>query len=502
MWLLISVDIFSNNDLDMTAAVNNLTVTASGSELLVSNNSQINISAGSTGTLLLTGNGAFLSLIANTAVNMQAGSNITIDQNLTLESNNGNPANWTLTAPTVQLNDGASLGTALIQNPLTIHTNNLNLGNSTNANPSNIYGNGVTIDDNGGAVFTTTGLTISIDGGSGRYIQSFGSPLAINATASSTSSLLITSTGGTLYLDGDNGSGAFGVALTANNQITIDQEIVQNQNSQGNWVLTAPTVTDYGTIETTNGTGPASLTIHTNNLNIGEFTSTLGFIFGKGITIDDNGGSVFSSTGLAIYATCFSEIGMGYAFIKSFGSPLVINATASSTSSLFLTGLSGSTLFLDGDNGSGTVGVQLAANNQIVVDQDIAVANNLSSGNWTVSAPAVFVNAGGAFAVGNGGSLAFTVSTTSGISQVYPSGLDLSATSPSLTAPSAGGVTVGSGASVSSNSTTVNSVSYGNSFGQGVYGVSPYLVTIATGNGPLPITPVTSITPAEWVAGY
>ena len=77
--------------------------------------------------------------------------------------------------------------------------------------------------------------------------------------------------GAGLFLDGDNGTGKFGVSLTANNTITVDSGMyVANNNSQGNWVLTAPTVTlnDGGEIDTHNGTGPANLTIHTNNLNL------------------------------------------------------------------------------------------------------------------------------------------------------------------------------------------------------------------------------------------
>ena len=73
----------------------------------------MNISAGYGGTLLFTsqtsGSGTLFNLDSDTAVNMQAGSNITIDQNVSVEwSSTQNQ--WTLTAPTVQLNSGAQLG--------------------------------------------------------------------------------------------------------------------------------------------------------------------------------------------------------------------------------------------------------------------------------------------------------------------------------------------------------------------------------------------------------
>ena len=128
-----------------------------------------------------------------------------------------------------------------------MHTNNLNLGDNNNGLSVVIYGKGVTIDDNGGDAFTTAGLTITVNSGgaTGEYIQSVGSPLSISATAKSTSSLLMTSTGETgaaLYLDGGEGSGTVGVQLTASNSITVDQNMsVANYNSSDNWTVNAPT---------------------------------------------------------------------------------------------------------------------------------------------------------------------------------------------------------------------------------------------------------------------
>ena len=152
----------------------------------------------------------------------------------------------------MDLNDGSKITS--LQGPgyvaLAIHTNNLNLGNNTNGNSVVISGNGVTIDDNGGSVFTTTGLlTITAVINGSESVRSYGWPVLINATASPTSSLLFTSTGTTgpglyagLYLDGDNNP-SIGVAITANKTITVDQSLyVANNLSSGNWVITAPTV--------------------------------------------------------------------------------------------------------------------------------------------------------------------------------------------------------------------------------------------------------------------
>ena len=192
--------------------------------------------------------------------------------------------------------------------PLAIHTNNLILGNGSNSNSAYIYGGNVTIDDNGGVVFTTTGLlTVTAGDSLNEFIRSSGSPLSISATASANSSLLLTSNGipgTTLELDGDNGSGNFGVALTANNSITIGPNTpVGRYDSVGNWIITSPTVTfdDGGMIDIETHGGRSNITVHTNTLNLGDGSNGNGVgIYGDAVVIDDNGSAVFSTTGLTI----------------------------------------------------------------------------------------------------------------------------------------------------------------------------------------------------------
>ena len=319
-----------------------------------------------------------------------------------------------MTAPTVALVDGTQINTALGSGPasLTIHTNNLNLGDGSNSNSTYIYGKGVTIDDNGGMVFSSTGLTITGTANTAEYVQSFGAPLVINATRR-TSSLLFTGmahTSGNFVLDGDNGSGTFGVALTANNQITVDNSIyVNNQNSQGNWVLTAPTVqlNDGANLDSTNGSGPASLAIHTNNLNIGSSTDLFAnsaYIHGNGVVIDDNGGMVFSTTGLTITAAHSGNS----EFIRSSGSSLVINATAGTASSLLLTSIGelGAEFNLEADSG-----VTLTANSQVQFDQNVAVRAGGYAGAWTLTAPTVALASGASFNVEFVGNAPMTIHT-------------------------------------------------------------------------------------------
>ena len=67
----------------------------------------------------------------------------------------------------------------------------MNLGDGSNGDLTGLYGEGVVIDDNGGAVFSSTGLTIALVNTGLSQIQSFDHPLLINATASATSSLLL-----------------------------------------------------------------------------------------------------------------------------------------------------------------------------------------------------------------------------------------------------------------------------------------------------------------------
>ena len=184
-----------------------------------------------------------------------------------------------------------------------------------------------------------------------------------------------------MSLNGDNGTGTIGVALTANNTITIDENMsLYNGFSTGNWVFTAPTVSLNDGAHINQLTAPTSITIHTNNLNFGNGSNgNPTYIIGNGVTIDDNGGMVFTTTGLTITTNAINQ----YEYIQSLGSALVINATSSPTSSLLMQAVAtNSVLVLDGDNGTGTSGVALTANNSITVGHNTVVENSYSSGNW------------------------------------------------------------------------------------------------------------------------
>ena len=196
---------------------------------------------------------------------------------------------FTVVSPSFYCGSTNHLRTIDATGAVNIHTNLLSFGSH-----GTLVGDSVTIDDNGGTSFATTGLTITFTEGGPAFIRSIGAPLSISATASPTSSLTFTSddgNGGVLNSDGDNGSGTFGVALSANKQIYLAGEMfIKNSDSSGNWVVTTPTLvfgTFGATLTTASGSGPATLAIHTNNLN--SSASGESSIYGNGITIDDGG---------------------------------------------------------------------------------------------------------------------------------------------------------------------------------------------------------------------
>ena len=330
-------------------------------------------SAGDSGAILYldgdNGSGTFgVALSANKA--------ITVTESVWVTNGNSS-GNWVLTAPTVALKDGSEIassnGTDVAT--LTIHTNNLNLGNDSNGSTTNIKGNGITIDDNGGTVFTTTGLTIQTTYSDSEYIDLWCA--TFDQRYSKPDFIFAAYIGWEYYFGPVVGWRQrlkhFRVVLTANSTITVDQNLdVQDVNSGGTWVVTAPTVAvnAFATLDTYH-----SLTIHTNNLNLGNGSNNnSAVVAAAGVTIDDNGGSVFATTGLTI--TVFSLV-TGQHIVSDIA-PLVINATASPSSSLLITavGQNGALLLLDGANGSGTPGVAMTANNTITYNHFIVTSND------------------------------------------------------------------------------------------------------------------------------
>ena len=210
------------------------------------------------------------------------------------------------------------------------------------------------------------------------------------------------------------------------------------------------------------------------------------------ITVDDTG---LSTPGLIIAAVNNQGGALDAVALGANAGVLAIN----SSGSILLTATDPTTpsaLDFDGDGG-----VNITAAQYLTVDQNLTLSNPYSSGSWTVSATAAYLNANASIQLQNNATISFTVSSTSGINQNYPQGLDLSQTNPALTILSAGGLTVATGAFISSSSNiVVNTVPYIGPVGPGLYGAAPYSVTIATDNGPLQITPTTLVTPAEWVA--
>ena len=212
---------------------------------------------GGVGTIALTASGS-ISLSANTTL-----------------GNDNTDTPWVVTAPLVKLNDGSSLNTTGSigigsgSASLAIHTNNLNLGDGSNGNPTLISADGLSIDDNGGNVFATTGLTITTEpfitsnlkGGSGTITISTGAQ----------SNLLFTpmppfnAAHSVLTLDA-----AGGVMLDVGNAMTIQSGLtVENTTSSSNWTVTANGVYIYSVaaIDLRNG---ATIAFNVNTLGLIE----------------------------------------------------------------------------------------------------------------------------------------------------------------------------------------------------------------------------------------
>ena len=340
------------------------------------------------------GTAATLTINSSTGVSISARTGIAVDLYTTLQ-NSGSNAAWILTAPQVSAGTGAIINTTNSGGAsLAIHTNLLQVGGGDpSANTSTIEGNGITIDDNGGSVFSTTGLTVEPVWVHDEYINATTGNLVINANASQGSSLLITdfpntSLPGHIFLDGA------AVSISANNKITIATNFtLTNNQSSGNWTLTAPTVqlNDAAVLNTTTGTGPASLTIHTNNLNLGDGSN------GSSTSITGNGNVTIDDTGMAnpgVTVTAYGGTQYIYAVtVPASGGNSAIPGILSLNSSgtLLFAAVHYATVALDGD-----AAVNLSSQTQVTVSGNVFLQNQYSTGGWTLTAPTVQLNDGGA----------------------------------------------------------------------------------------------------------
>ena len=170
-----------------------------------------------------------LVLDAGTAVNITAASEILVRNSVTVGNSTSTGA-WTLTAPTVQMNDNSGLNTTGELGAggnganLTIHTNNLNLGDGGSSQSVSVVGNNVTVDD---ATLTAGGVALNGAGSTQEYLTAIGGQVNVNAT---NGSILVngnfSSQESTMYLNAQTNiveqSGTlsgYGVALSAGGSV-------------------------------------------------------------------------------------------------------------------------------------------------------------------------------------------------------------------------------------------------------------------------------------------
>ncbi|HEY9793326.1 MAG TPA: hypothetical protein V6D22_23195, partial [Candidatus Obscuribacterales bacterium] len=164
-------------------------------------------------------------------------------------------------------------------------------------------------------------------------------------------------------------------------------------------------------------------------------------------------------------------------------------------------GAGGLTLFVDATHTSGqggTVNVCDTVSELVTVSGGTFASNALTLGSGST-----FLVAG---PVSAGSDINFNGTASTSITSVFPTDLDLSATTAALFIPGTTGslLTILSGASVSTSTGTIftNGQSQpGSNLGPGSYGTPNYSVSITVGSsGTLTITPTTPVTPAEWIA--
>jgi hypothetical protein len=454
----------------------------------------LNIS--SAGRLLFTTSSfANVVLDGDSAVNLTATAQIKVDQNIFIQNQFSSGA-WTLTAPTVQLNDSGAIDVAVGPAALTVHTNTLNLGDNTNQNPTYLVGNGLTIDDVGFAA--NSGLTINAPAGIIENLGGGNESVSINAVNGSNDFIAFQGGSGTAIAVG---GGVGTIALAASGSISLSANTtLGNVNTDTPWVVSAPSVkmSDGSSLNTTGsigiGSGSASLAIHTNNLVLGDGSNdNPTSISADGLSIDDNGGNVFATTGLTItttnlFTTYSLQAGSGTLAISTSADLLFTPQAPANFDHCVLT--------LDAAGG-----VTLNAGNMMTIQSGLTLENTSSSSNWTVTAKGVYIYSVSEIFLRNGATIAFTTNTLGLIEPAYPQELDLSLTNPTLNIPAVpSGVSIGQEAGISAHDIIINGQSIGNFTSSGQYDVASYSITIAAGNGTLTITPITPVTPAEWVA--
>lgn len=380
--------------LAIAQATSNLTIKGSnsGTASLSASGGQLSISCGSTGTLLLasqtTGTASWLNLDSDTGIVLNAGSQLTIDQNITLTNTTSN-SQWTLTAPTTQLNDGAAIVTATFLSGanIVIHTNELNLGDNSTGAPTSITGNDLTIND----VFAGSAGGVKILGRNVPSVETLyaAGTLLINATNGNvTFGAKPVGTFTTIVLDAGDA-----LNVQASGQIIIQENCgVENLLTQGDWTFTAPTLSLADNAKILPVTGTSSLTIHTNNLQLGDGSNMAPAMVSTSgnLIIDDD--FIGSLGGLTI-----TGLEQGQETIYANG-----NMTISSTTDLVFSSIdgTGSEIMINAPSG-----VQMTAQTQLRANTGMTVTSSSSSGTWSLTAPTIQLNDGATVSSALGGGI-------------------------------------------------------------------------------------------------
>ena len=334
---------------------------------LSSTSGPLNITANATGNATLTfaqgtqGEAAVIVLESPLAVSLSANGKMVIgsrlsdaDRNVQSTINSLSP--WSLSAPVLQLSDGAAVAAAgnmggaadgayLPGTDLGIHTGVLDLGTS-DADCLGIAGNNVTIDNNCTGCNLANGLTISLSSGTTTHaaeivafkgslnigVEQAGTAINIQTPGASPASyaLVLGSTTGVLI--NTSGQLTIGHSLWLSNYDLIRYGV---SHPSGSWTIEASTINlNDGVSINTELTSPG-LTIHTNTLNLGDgLNDSSVSLSGAGLVIDDN---LSGSTG-ALEITTQDRT---YDYLSATKTPISISSTAAEPGNFELASASG-----------------------------------------------------------------------------------------------------------------------------------------------------------------
>jgi hypothetical protein len=308
---------------------NGLTINISGGLLtyaayIVAYNGALNIGVEQPGTAITiqtqgtTPDIYTLVLGATTSVSISTSGQMTFGHSLEILSefsySGGKPTrpvgNWTITASTITLDDGASINAQEpegVSPTLAIHTNSLNLGDGSNDKAVSITASALTIDNN---LAGSTGVLqiTTIDGTSDSLISTT-TTTSISGTATNPGNLVISSLGGNgsiLNLNSAKSVNLSGAAITIGQGMTLVSTATLNITGSGDIQL-ATTISDDGSVNVTNQNASsgditvlplsqviaANGNIVLNNENTSDGTITLGAnVFASAASITSGQGYV------------------------------------------------------------------------------------------------------------------------------------------------------------------------------------------------------------------